>query len=140
MKVILDVNILLSAFIKDSTTREIIVKSGFSFYFPEPSLEKIKKYQTYILKKSGLQEQEFSYLFSLLFKYITLLPKEDLLKNWDIAKEIMEKIDQEDVIFIAAALATPNAFIWSDDKDFDRQQRIAVFKTKEIVLLFYDNF
>ena len=37
MKVILDVNVILSALIRDSTTRKIILNSEFDFYFPEPS-------------------------------------------------------------------------------------------------------
>jgi len=44
MIVIVDVNVILSALIKDSTTREIILKTEQDFCFPEPSLHTIRKY------------------------------------------------------------------------------------------------
>ncbi len=136
MKIIIDVNVLFSALIRDSTTRTILVKSGFDFYFPEPSLHKIRKYKEYILEKTGLREEEYTQLLGLLFKYIKLIPTEQIEKNWEQAKQIMGHIDEEDVTFIAAALGTSESIIWSDDSDFDKQQKIAVFKTKDIVLLF----
>ncbi|MEK6920414.1 MAG: PIN domain-containing protein [Nanoarchaeota archaeon] len=136
MKIIIDVNILFSALIRDSTTRTILVKSGFDFYFPEPSLHKIRKYKEYILEKTGLDEREYTQLISLLFNYIKLIPTEQIEKHWEEAKQIMAHIDEEDVTFIAAALGTTDSIIWSDDADFDKQQKIAVFKTKDIVLLF----
>ena len=42
----------------------------------------------------------------------------------------MEKIDKEDVIFIATALAY-NATIWSDDTDFQKQNKIKILTTKK---------
>lgn len=136
MKIIIDVNVLFSALIRDSTTRTILVKSGFDFYFPEPSLHKIRKYKEYILEKTGLAEEEYTTLLGMLFRYIKLIPTEQIEKHWEQAKHIMEHIDEEDVTFIAAALGTSDSIIWSDDSDFDKQQKIAVFKTKNIVLLF----
>ena len=136
MKIIIDLNVLFSAMIRDSTTRTIIVNSEFEFYFPEPSLHKIRKYKEYVLEKTGFSEEEYSQLLRLLFKYIKIIPTEQIEKNWDKAMQIMAHIDEEDVTFIASALELSDAIIWSDDKDFDKQQKIVVFKTEEIVLLF----
>ena len=54
-----------------------------------------------------------------------------ILEHKNKAKEIMGKIDKDDVIFIATALAK-NAVIWSDDKHFQKQKEIKIFTTKEI--------
>ena len=132
MNVVLDVNIILSALIRDSTTRRIILNSAFDFYFPEPSLHKIRKYKGYIIKKSGLTEKECSKIMTTLFKYIRLVPTGEIDKNLDEAKKIMEHIDREDVIFIATALGIGNSLIWSDDKDFERQNKITILKTKDL--------
>ena len=35
MRFVIDTNIILSALIKDSSTRKIILKSGWNFYYPE---------------------------------------------------------------------------------------------------------
>lgn len=132
MKVILDVNIILSALIRDSTTRKIILNFQFEFYFPEPSLEKIRKYKDYILEKSGLSEEEYNKIMATLFKYIKLVPTEEIDKNWDEAKKIMERIDKEDVVFIAAALGISDSVIWSDDGHFEKQDEVKILKTNDI--------
>ena len=133
MRIILDVNVILSALIRDSTTRKLILTSGFSFYFPEPSLRKIVKYKSYIMEKSGLTDAEYGEVVATLFKYVRLIPVEEIRKNWDKAKEIMERIDEEDVVFIAVALSIADSAIWSNDKDFEKQDKIKVLKTVNVL-------
>ncbi len=133
MKIIVDVNVLLSALIRDSTTRKIILQSDFDFYFPEPSMHKIRKYEAYILQKSGLSEKEYNILVARLFRYITLVPVEKVKSSWSDAVQVMGRIDEEDVVFIAVAMLVDDSIIWSDDKDFDRQKRIKVLKTADMV-------
>lgn len=136
MIIIIDVNILLSALIKDSTTRSLILTSGQDFYFPEKSMQKIRKYKQYIKEKSGLSDLEFLKLFHTLMKFIKIIPDEELLEEWDNAKRIMEHIDPEDVTFIAAALSQEEAIIWSDDRHFEKQNAIITLKTKDVIDLF----
>ena len=133
MKVITDVNVILSALIRDSTTRKRILNSEVDFYFPEPSLHKIRKYKSYILEKSGLTEAEYDKIMATLFKYIKLVPTEEIEKNWDEAKKIMEHIDPEDVVFIATALSISDSIIWSDDGHFEKQDKVKVLKTEDII-------
>ena len=133
MKIILDVNVILSALIRDSTTRKIILNSQFEFYFPEPSLHKIRKYKSYILEKSGLSEEKYDKILAILFKYIKLVPTEEIEKNWHEAKKIMEHIDSEDVVFIAVALSISDSVIWSDDRHFEKQDKVKLFKIKDMV-------
>ena len=133
MKVILDVNVILSALIRDSATRKIILNSRSDFYFPEPSLDKIRKYKDYILKKSGLDEEEFKELIAILFKYIRIVPAEEIKKNRSESKKIMEHIDPEDVVFIAAALSIPDSAIWSDDRHFEKQNKLKVLNTEDLI-------
>ena len=133
MKIVIDVNRVLSALIRDSTTRKIILNSQFEFYFPEPSLDKIRKYKEYIMEKSGLTEEEFKDLMAILFKYIRIVPTEEIEKNWSEANKIMEHIDPEDVVFIATALSISDSVIWSDDRHFEKQDKGKVWKTEEII-------
>ena len=55
MKVLVDVNIVIAALIKDSKIREII-KNKIDCYFPEISFHKIIKYKEYIVKKAEITE------------------------------------------------------------------------------------
>ena len=79
MKIIVDVNVIPSALIRDSTTRKIILNSEFDLYFPEHSLHKIRKYKSYILEKSGLTEEEYDKIISTLFKYSKQPPVRDMV-------------------------------------------------------------
>ncbi len=135
MKIILDVNVFLAALIKDSITRKIIINSDFEFYFPEHSMHKIRKYQDYVIQKSCLDELEYSQILSKLLKYIKLIPIEELFKHWNKAKQIMEHTDPEDVVFIASALSIPNSIIWSNDGDFEKQDKVIALKTEDILEL-----
>jgi predicted nucleic acid-binding protein len=56
MKLVIDTNILLSALIKDSTTRKIIIQSEWQLYYPEISFHEVHKYKQLVLEKSGLCE------------------------------------------------------------------------------------
>jgi len=138
MRIVLDVNIILSALIRDSITRKIIMKSGFDLYFPEPSLHKINKYKEYIIKKSGLGEEDFNIILTDLFKRIRLISRNKIERNWNKAKEAMEHIDEEDIVFIATALSLEDSIIWSDDADFDKQDKVRVLKTKDVMRLFME--
>lgn len=132
MKIIADVNIILAALLKNSTTRRIIIESGFEFYFPETSLHKIRKYKDYIINKSGFSEKDYQTILAKLFKYITIIPTEEITKNWENAKNIMAHIDEEDVVFIASALSITDSKIWSNDDHFTKQKFIKIFTTEEL--------
>ncbi len=136
MNIIVDVNALMSGLLKDSTSRNILVNFNHHFYFPEPSLHKIRKYKEYILEKTGFSELEFVVIFYYLLKFIKIISTEEILEHWDEAKKIMEHIDPEDVTIIAAALSQENSVVWSDDLHFEQQNQIFVLKTKEMVTLF----
>jgi len=133
MKIILDVNVLLSALIRDSVTRRTIINSGLDFYFPEISLNKIEKYKSYVIEKAEISEDEFLITLELLFSFIKIIPRSEIEKAFDDANVIMAHIDEEDVVFVACALSKENSIIWSDDRDFEKQNKIKVLKTKDIL-------
>lgn len=137
MNIVVDVNIVLSALIRDSSTRKLILESGHTLYFPEASVTKLIKYKNYVIEKAGISEQEYLSVIRTLFKHITIVPRDKIKKYWDKAKEIMAQTDPEDVVFIAAALSLEDSFVWSEDKDFELQSKVKVLKTKDVVRLFY---
>ena len=55
------------------------------------------------------------------------------------AMKIMSKIDEKDAQFIAVALSIKNDGIWSNDKHFEKQEKIQVFKTIDIIKLIEDS-
>ena len=65
---VVDSNILISALIRDSTTRKILIESEWSFYYPEISFHEVGKYKSMILEKSKMAELEYSEIVSRLMK------------------------------------------------------------------------
>lgn len=131
VKIVIDTNVFISALMKDSITREIIVNSKYLFLFPEYEFQEIYKYKDDILKKSGYSEKEFIRLTSLLLNHMRIIGYEEIRDNFNEASEIMNQIDINDAMFVAVAL-TFDAFIWSDDKDFKKQNRIKVLTTEDM--------
>lgn len=87
-----------------------------------------------ILEKSGLSKDEFKILLNLIIDKIVIVKKENYQKFLEEAKNILGKIDIEDVPYLALALYIKGD-IWSDDNHFQKQKRIKIWKTEELVRL-----
>ena len=134
MKIVVDTNILISALTKDSISREIIVLSGKEFHYPEISFKEISKYKNLILERAGMDDEQFDGLFNELMEFVKVVSEEEVKSSLQEAKEIMGEIDPDDVIFIASVLSLgENCAIWSDDDHFQKQSKIRVYTTKEMI-------
>ena len=134
MKLIIDTNRIIAALIKNSYTRRIILSRKFEFVTLDFGFSEVKKYKSYILKKTKITEEEFSFIMTSLFSRITVIEDNKISKkNYLTAKKIMGEIDEADVPFIALALQIDNKGIWSDDKHFLQQKKVKVWSTKVLV-------
>jgi len=136
MIVVIDTNIIISALIKDSITRKILVQSNLHFKYPEVSLQEVFKYKAYIMEKTGYNEKTLEAIMNKLLEHINLVPLELIKPGLNASKEIMEEIDVNDAIFIATSLFLDKAVIWSDDADFERQKTVKILKTEDIIKMF----
>ena len=132
MIIIIDANILFSALIKDSKTREIILKADEFFLFPSYIFIEAQKYKQEIIEKSKMPKEEFEKLFRLILGKVLIVPNEVLIPYRKIAFEIVKDIDPTDVLFVACALAYPGSVIWSNDKRLKKQSKVRVLNTKEL--------
>lgn len=135
MNFILDTNILFSALIKDSTSREILFSPKFKFYLPEYSLTELKKYYKEISKKSNLIESEINDLLKRILKKSIIVPFNKYKQKLEKAMKIIGSIDENDAPFIATALSIKNDGIWTNDKHFLRQNEIKIFSTSDMLNL-----
>ena len=136
MRLILDTNIIMSALIRDSITRKMMIESGWRFYYPKESLQELEKYKFLILEKSGLSEEEYTNLYNFLISHIFTISSNRINENFKEADNILGKIDPNDVIFIALALSIENEGIWSDDSHFQQQEKVKIWKTGDVVRKF----
>ena len=81
MILIIDTSIVFAALAKDSTTRNLLIDSPFTLLAPETMIKEIRKYESLILKKSGLSKEEFETLFELLIENIRIVEKEEYLQE-----------------------------------------------------------
>jgi len=135
MKLIIDTNILISSLLKDSTTREILLNESLNFYLPEIVLSEVNKYLPYIIQKSELSGEEIKKLLNSLLENLILVPIDEYEKNMNEGMKIIGNIDKKDTQFIALALSIENDGIWSNDKHFEKQKKIKVFKAIDILNL-----
>lgn len=132
MKLVVDSNIIFSALIKKSTTRNIILSDVFEPHAPEYIFSEITKHKELLLRKSKLNEGDFDALLLVLQKHIRLVPKEKYNENMALAEDILKDIDITDSPFLALALAL-NCKIWSNDGHFKQQNKVGVYTTKELM-------
>jgi predicted nucleic acid-binding protein len=135
MKLVVDTNRIIAALIKDFTSREIILSDKIQFLTVGITKSEIEEHKQELLEKANLTEEQFNAIFFLLFSRIFVVSDVVIENKMNEAKEIMDKIDPADTPFIALALAVENDGIWSDDEHFRQQNRIRVWKTRELLRL-----
>ena len=133
MRFIVDTNVVFSALIKDSATRKLIHLPGMEYYTPEFAHIEIENHKEEIRKKSRMDEGEFDILLDSILSQIIVSPIEEYKAEIKEAYQIMKDIDPDDTPFLALAINLNCDGIWSNDSDFEKQNRIKVWKTKDMV-------
>ncbi|MFB6105745.1 MAG: PIN domain-containing protein [Halobacteriaceae archaeon] len=132
MKLVVDANVVISALIASSKTRELIVTLEPDLLTPEVVHVEIGNYEELIVEKSGMDSKRVQQFMDLLFQYIETVPASEFYPYIEEAEEAIGDTDPDDVLYVACALAH-NAGVWSDDSDFDDQDLVPVFTTGEVV-------
>lgn len=134
MKIILDINIIISALIKENSIIRILLNIPFfEFYLPTYALAELKKHEKLILTKSGLEKQELRTLLRMLLSRVKIVGESTFSFYYKAADKIIGKIDKKDIPYIALALAIENDRIWTADKHFKQQNAIQIFTTKDLL-------
>lgn len=133
MNLIIDTNMIISALIKDSTSRRIILSPLLNFYSLSFVSDEIRKYIGYVKEKTGVSEKEILFLLKALMGKVIVIPDEIILRKTDEAVKIMKGTDINDAPIIACALVIENDGIWTEDKHFEKQKMIRIWRTSEII-------
>ena len=132
MKSVVDANVVISALIADSKTRELIVTLEPDLLTPEVVHDEVGNYESLIVEKSGMELERVRQFIDLLFQYIETVPASEFYPYLEEAEEAIGDTDPDDVLYVACALAR-DAGVWSDDSDFEEQDLVPVFTTGEVV-------
>lgn len=132
MILIINTNRIIAALIKNSVSRQILLSPKFNFLSPHFSEQEIEKHKKEILQKADISENEFKQLLELFLRKITVIEDSKIADNMTRAKNIMDLTDKSDTPFIAAALSN-NCGIWSDYEHLQKQTKIKIWKTSDLV-------
>lgn len=139
MKLVIDTSVLISALIKDSLTRQILLYPKMSFFLPEYAIEEIEAHKDIVSKRSGLRWEEIDVVLSVLLENLTIVPASEIKRNLKKADKIIGRIDPFDVPFVALCLSIENDGIWTNDKHFKNLKEIKVWKTSDILSMVESN-
>jgi len=132
MKLVIDANVVISALIADSKTRELIVTLEPDLLTPAFVHDEIENYEDLIVEKSGMKPGRVTQFIDLLFQYIEVVPADDFYPAIERADDAIGDTDPDDVLYLACAITT-DAAIWSDDADFDEQSLVEVYSTSDVI-------
>jgi predicted nucleic acid-binding protein len=120
---------------KKSSVRELLLNPLFEFYVPEHCIEEIERRVDEISGRSGLDVENVYLLLGVLLGSVQVVPAERIVKKYKEAESVMCKIDKDDVPFTALALSFPNDGLWTEDKHFLKQNRVKVWRTRDLLKL-----
>jgi predicted nucleic acid-binding protein len=105
MRLVVDANVVISALIADSKTRELIVTLEPDLLTPEIVHDEIENYEDLIAEKSGMSSERVQQFIELLFEYIETVPASEFYEYIERADEAIGDADPDDVLYVACAVA-----------------------------------
>jgi len=132
MKLVIDANVVISALIADSKTRELIVTLEPDLLTPTFVSDEVENHEDLIAEKSGMEPDRVAQFIDLLFQYIEVVPADEFYPTIERADEAIGDTDPDDALYLACAIAF-DAAIWSDDSDFDEQEIVRRYSTSDVI-------
>ena len=130
---IVDTNRLIAATLRDSSSRRVLLCDKFEFYAPTLAREELFRHRLELLEKSGLPRARFYFGLRLVLSRVRLVDGVESLPAFQLAERVMEPIDVDDAPFVALALSIENDGIWTEDRHFEKQNVVRVWKTAELL-------
>lgn len=129
----MDANIVIAAFLRDSTVRRLLSFSFLEFMMPEFLDEEVAKHLPELQRRAKMDRASAEVVLHEIKELLMVIPRESTLSGWDRAAAAMAGIDSNDTPYVAAALGVPCDGIWSDDPDLKHQRVVPCWTTKELV-------
>ncbi len=130
MELVIDTNIVFSAIVKNSVSRQLLLNPDLILFSPEGLISELEEHREEIRKKSKLSEKRYDELMAILLSRIKLMPKESIVP---FLKEALEfSPDKDDSPFLALCLELEIP-LWSNDKLLkEKQSFVRVLSTSEL--------
>ncbi len=138
MRLVIDANILFSAFIKEGLVRRLILFNIFELYAPKFVIEEFFEHIGELVEKTKVKKEILRYKIKdfISSSGIRLYSKKDILDFIEKSEAISP--DKDDIMYFAAALKL-NCPIWSNDRRLKEQAIVKVYSTSEILVFIMEN-
>ena len=133
MDLVLDANILFSALLSKSLTRNLLFNQQLKLYAPEYLISELNEHLTNdaeLKQKLKLAEDEIEILVRKLLENIEVIPLEEYRKL--IKKSLEISPDEFDSPYFAVSLLKKIP-LWSNDKRLKKQKEVKVINTQELI-------
>ncbi len=131
----MDANIIVSALLKNSLTRRILLtQSRFDLYSPFYLKKELFKYLPVFAKKLNRPVEHIEYELSELLELSELKLINPIVYQSCFEEAIALSPDAGDVPYLALALKL-GCPLWSQDKRLKQQTAVSVYSTSEMLLL-----
>ena len=133
MKLVIDSNVLISALLRNGQTRHLLIRSGLELYMSDFVLNEFERHIDLFVKKTKLSRDVLRNVLQLLIEDIIIVETKEIIPHLSEAKLIMDSIDPDDIPILATALAISSDGIWTDDKHFQLQNIVPIWKTSDLI-------
>lgn len=141
MRLIIDTNVLLTYFWKDSVFRGVCEGEKAELFAPELVVKEFREHAPQIAERAGVPKEEFQRVCKealLQLVIIDFRDYEEFLKECQSSigeldgREYTEVLEDLDFLAVAKMLCCA---LWSSDKLLRKQKAVTVLDTKEVVSL-----
>ena len=134
MRLVVDANILLAAFLKDATTRELLLEDTLELFAPEHLLSEIRRLlkNPRIRRRLRLSDEDLYELTSGILSRIDFIPENVFLTSIKQALSLVAHDEDSPYVALALALDIP---VWSNDYELKNlsSSKIKVLTTAELI-------
>ena len=129
MILIIDANPFIAGFLRNSTSRRIILSEKLKLYSPDWLIAEFERNESELAEKFP-NSADFSDTKLMLFEFVRVVKHSDYSAYIEEAAKLAKHA--KDIPYFALALSL-NCAIWSDEKSFKKQLKVKVFSTSELL-------
>ena len=133
MELVVDANILVAAFLRSATTRELLLDERLTLWTPEHSITETERVLTAprFRKRLGkILTTDVRHLLSEFTARIRVAPITEYRSSLPEAELLAPHAEDAPYLALAMQLRLP---IWSNDAGLKDQQRVRVYTTEELL-------
>ena len=130
MIIVIDANKLFSIIISGGNTLELLYNPNIEVVAPEYLVDELNEHLKEIILKSKLSREEIFTFIVIISNKIRFYKTKEYIEY--LNRSIKLVTDLDDIDYFALALKL-NCSIWSEDKEFKKQNKVKVFNTKELM-------